>query len=515
MTTAEATKERVILKYLVATPAPQIATEEGVSESTVYNIMDDFYHAHFGRGSSKIRLLVEAMRRSKLSVAHHVVAVRLLHILLKFVDAEEPGEPAKASTLQKATTLFEEWLTMCSSGLINPQEALRISKEIQDTCASLELTSPKDLVITVKGLRDEAQKLASEIIAGRSENEKIRQEGEELARTRDEELRKSNVVYENLESYVKTTTRIAEEVKGGDPDKYILNMAENIESMKAAGLGLSTAIPMLKRREQMLEDEKREQEEHMERFEMRKRLESMHQAFLDAKGDRVALVRRLEDLGIDFRVGSKLLDEIGEAAKVKGCSPSSVWTMVSAALREFIDQPAERKTDVNTFADSAEKRREHDNKTTTVASTVTPITPLPVVKAEVEEKAPVPALVPTGKEEPLGEKAEQQEPAPMMTAIADTTTNTSTIKFFTNTNGDQQHVKLDDESTATIDVDRPTDNPYIIGLQPSPGEIVEVEGKTIIRVTSSGCSCYSTDSSNACHESERQASAQQKEPYSE
>lgn len=510
MTLSDATRERVILKYLVATPIPQIASEEKIGESTVYTIMDDFYRTTFGRGSTKIRLLVEAMKRSKLSVAHHAVAERLLHLLLKFVEVDELGEPPDASRLQKATTLFEKWLIMCSSGLINPQEALHIINELQDVCASLGLASPKDLRTAVEDLRDEAHALTDKITSGRSEIEKIKQDTAKIARARDEELRKSGVVYENLEPYATTRARIAENVKGGDPDKYFLNIAEIIESMKAAGLDLSATIPMLKRREQMLEDEKREQEEHMERFEMRKRLESMHQAFLDAKGEEVAFVRRLEFLGIDSTAGNKLLDNLEKAATVNGCPPASVVGSLSAALGEFVDRTTEVKRGVNISTDTAENRRGRDNKETTVESSLLPITPPPAGEAAaVTERAAGSVTV------AKGERVEQQEPTSMMTANADTTTNTSTIKFFTNTNGDQQHVKLDDEPTAIMDVGRPTDNPYSTGLQPSPGEIVEVEETTIIRGTSSGCSCYSTGSSNACQESERQASAQQKDPYSE
>jgi hypothetical protein len=137
MTLTDATKDRVVLKWLLNVPHAQITREEDISHGSVDNIVNEFFD-DFGSAKNKAKLFFTAMRKSSLTFKHQAVSIKLLQILIRYVGTlRADGSAPSIAQLEKAVDLFEEWCLACDSILTDPARVIQLAKDIEASCAKI------------------------------------------------------------------------------------------------------------------------------------------------------------------------------------------------------------------------------------------------------------------------------------------------------------------------------------------------------------------------------------------
>lgn len=341
MTLPDATKERVIMKWLIGMPRAQIVKEEGISDASIDNIINEFF-GNFGRASTKAKIFFTAMRRSNLSFKHHAVATRLLHILIRYVNVQKADDSGPSvGQLEKAIDLFEEWCNACDSSLTDPAAVIDMTKQIEALCSEMEVL-PQDLQDTVARLVDEARKLREEVHVLTKEKEDALIAAKMARDEMDEELRKNDVVFENLEAYKHTREIGAKE--GVNIDDYMVPMSQFIDDLMAGHISPGFAFRRLKEWSTMQSEFEQWKAERLRQFEFNRYLETLDRIQMWTRKSQLAFLERLHELGISEANIARLDNIIRSLANRMHTTPEQVFEWFLTSLEQACQETREPET---------------------------------------------------------------------------------------------------------------------------------------------------------------------------
>lgn len=297
MTVSEATRERVVINYILNVPPAQIAREEGISESTVDNIIEDFCRevgSTLG-GKKKVKLLLASMRKSSLPLKHHTLAVKLLHVIVRYVNVSK-GHVGSVADINKAVDFFADWCNICDSELLDPVKVANMAKEIKVQSDKLKV-KPEDLPGEVERLVTLIEELRSEVEAVQAQKERALLEAAAARAERESELRKNDIILPHIQPFILARKKAAS--SGYKLEDYVDRILPFLKDIESGGVSIQYAISKLKQWRDMENEHEQWKLKCMEQFELNRQLEQLDRARLTSLAAERQFAERLHDLGIN------------------------------------------------------------------------------------------------------------------------------------------------------------------------------------------------------------------------
>ena len=261
MTIPDATKGRVVDKWLEDVPNKQIAREEGISDSSVDNIINEYQDSIGPR--EKVRRICKVIKRSKLSDRELAIVARLVPILVRHVH--DSGKTLTIAGVKRAVSLVKEYLNTCDSNLRDPEKVLQMTRIIENLCDELGVP-PQELVQTMELLIKEIGQLKSQVCALRTEREECLKSAQEARESRDIELRLYGVTQENVDHYAFAREEAAKD--GIELDDYARSLLQFMHEVRSRGVSLPYALRKVKRLEDMEAEHEKWKVDRMKQFEV-------------------------------------------------------------------------------------------------------------------------------------------------------------------------------------------------------------------------------------------------------